>query len=298
MGGRKPRPSVFRSLLAAAAALALSCSLAGAQDTAVAKVNGRVITEDDMKLAEAEIGGDLGTLPDGTRRRVLLEFLIENQLFADAAESLRLGAGAGQGGGSEYWRRRLLRDLYFDRHVRAAVNEADARRFYETQLGAAKPEEEVRARHILVESQEKARDLYEKIAHGSDFAALARHYSKDPGSKDQGGDLGFFTRGQMVPQFEEAAFKLKRGEVSQPFETQFGWHLVRVDERRRRPTPAFETVRAQMMAAMIHQRAQQVAADLRGKAQIEYIDPQIGRSMQGERPPAPRSGERVGAGRR
>jgi peptidyl-prolyl cis-trans isomerase C len=91
----------------------------------------------------------------------------------------------------------------------------------------------------------------------------------------------------MVPQFEEAAFKLKRGEVSEPFETQFGWHLVRVDERRRRPTPAFETVRAQMMAAMIHQKAQQIAADLRGKAQIEYIDAQIKRSMQGERPPAP-----------
>jgi len=287
MGGTKPRSSGLLSALAAAAALALCCSLAGAGETAVAKVNGRLITEDDMKLAEAEIGGDLGTLPEGTRRRVLLEFLIENQLFADAAESQKLGAGAAQSEGSQYWRRRQLRDLYFDRHVRAAVNEADARRFYETQVGAAKPEEEVRARHILVESRELARDLYEKIAHGSDFAALARHYSKDPGSKDQGGELGFFSRGQMVPQFEEAAFKLEKGEVSEPFETQFGWHLVRVDERRRRPTPAFEAVKDQMVAAMIHQKAQQVAADLRGKAQIEYIDPQIRRSMQGERPPGP-----------
>ncbi len=253
----------------------------------MAKVNGRVITEGDMKLADAEIGSDLGTLPDATRRRVLLEFLIENQLFADAAEGRRLTAGAGYDERMQYWRRRSLRDLYFDRSVRAAVNDADARRFYETQIGAVKPEEEVRARHILVESEEKARDLFEKIAHGSDFATLARQYSKDPGSKDQGGELGFFGRGQMVPQFEDVAFKLKRGEVSEPFETHLGWHLVRVDERRQRLAPAFEAVKDRVMAAMIHQKAQQIAADLRGKAQIEYIDPEIRRSMSAERPGAP-----------
>jgi peptidyl-prolyl cis-trans isomerase C len=280
----EPRVSFIRPLLAGAVALALaSCFAAGAQEAAVAKVNGRLITESDMKLAEAEIGGDLGTLPDSTRRRVLVEFLIENQLFADAAESQKLGSGASHDQRTQYARRNALRDLYFDKNVRAAVNERDARKFYETELGAAKPEEEVRARHILVESREKARDLFEKIAHGSDFAALARQYSMDPGSKDQGGELGFFGRGQMVPQFEEAAFKLKRGEVGEPFQTQFGWHLVRVDERRRRPAPAFESVKDRVLAAMIHQKAQQIAADLRRKAEIEYIDPQIRRSMQGDR---------------
>ena len=280
--------SISYRLLAAAVALAVLGSLtAGAQEAPVAKVNGRIITEGDMKLAEAEIGSDLGTLPDATRRRVLLEFLIENQLFADAAESQRLGAGAGYDERMQYWRRRSLRDLYFDKSVRDAVNDADAKKFYETQAGAVKSEEEVRARHILVESQEKARELFEKIAHGADFAGLAKQHSKDPGSKDQGGELGFFARGQMVPQFEEAAFRLKRGEVSEPFETQFGWHLVRVDERRQRPAQAFEAVKDRVVAAMIHQKAQQIVIDLRGKAQIEYIDPEIRRSMQGERPAAP-----------
>jgi peptidyl-prolyl cis-trans isomerase C len=80
---------------------------------------------------------------------------------------------------------------------------------------------------------------------------------------------------------------LKTGEVSEPFQTQFGWHLVRVDERRRRPTPAFEAVKDRVVAAMIHQKAQQIASDLRGRAQIEYIDPEIRRSMLGERPGAP-----------
>jgi len=242
-----------------------------------------------MRLADAEIGTDLGTLPEAIRRRVLLEFLIENELFAKAAEKQKLvsNSAAGSDGATPYWRRRSLSDLYFDRSVRAAVNEADARKFYETQMGASKADEEVRASHILVESEEKARDLFEKIAHGSDFATLARHYSKDPGSKDQGGELGFFSRGQMMPQFEEAAFKLKRGEVSEPFETQLGWHLVRVDDRRRRPAPAFEAVKDRVVAAMIHQKAQQIATDLRGKAQIEYIDPEIRQSMQAERQWAP-----------
>src|ERR1700704_5199445 len=259
---------------------------AGAQEGVIAKVNGKAITDMDMKLAEAEIGNDLGSLPEATKRRVLLEFLIENQLFADAAEGQKLGAGQGFDDRMQYWRRRALRDAYFDRSVREAISDADARKFYDSQAGTVKPEEEVRARHILVDNRDKAREIYEKIAHGSDFAQLAKENSKDPGSKDQGGELGFFIRGQMVPQFEEAAFKLKKGEVSEPFESQFGWHIVRVDDRRQRSAPAFEAVKDRVMASMIHQKAQQIATDLRGKAQIEYIDPEIKRAMESERPGA------------
>ena len=278
-------------LLAAAAAVLALALLAGpsveAQDTVVAKVNGKTITESDMKLAETEIGNDLGTLPEGTKRRVLAEFLIENQLFADAAESQKLGSGAAFEERLQYWRRRALRDAYFDKTVKDSVNDADAKKFFDSQVGGAKPEEEVSARHILVDSKDKARDLYEKIAHGSDFAKLAKEHSKDPGSKDQGGALGYFKRGQMVPQFEETAFKLKSGEVSEPFETQFGWHIIKVDDRRQRAAPAFEAVKDRVRAHMIHQKAQQVAADLRGKAQIEYVDPEIKKSVETERPGAP-----------
>jgi len=275
-----------RLLVAAAAVLAtgLLGLPAGAQDPVIAKVNGKTITENDMKLAETEIGNDLGTLPEGTRRRVLVEFLIENQLFADAAESQKLGSGAAFEERLQYWRRRALRDVYFDKTVKDSVNDAEAKKFFDSQVGAAKPEEEVSARHILVESKDQARDLYEKIAHGSDFDKLAKEHSKDPGSKDQGGSLGYFKRGQMVPQFEEAAFKLKKGEVSEPFESQFGWHIIKVDERRAQQAPAFDAIKDRVRAAIIHQKAQQVAADLRGKAQIEYVDPEIKKSVDGERP--------------
>ncbi len=263
-----------------------SCSAvltANAQDKVIAKVNGKTITEADMRLAEAEIGSDLGSLPPATRRRVLVEFLIENQLFADAAEGQKLASGAAFNERMQYWRRRALRDSYFETTVKGTISDADARKFYDAQVGGKASEEEVRARHILVESKEKAREVFEKLAHGSDFAALAKEYSKDPGSKDQGGELGFFARGQMVPQFEEAAFKLQKGEVSEPFQSQFGWHIIRVDERRQRAAPPFEAVKERLVAAMIHKKAQQIAGDLRGKAQIEYIDPEIKSSVESER---------------
>jgi len=258
-----------------------------AQDGVVAKVDGKTITEADMRLAETEIGSDLGSLPDGTKRRVLLEFLIENQLFADAAEKQKLSAGSSFDERMQYWRRRSLRDVYFDRSVKETISDAETKRYYDQQVGALKPEDEVRARHILVENKDKARELFEKILHGGDFAALAREHSKDPGSKDQGGELGFFSRGQMVPQFEEAAFKLKPGEVGEPFETQFGWHIVKVDERRQRSAPAFEDVKDRVRASMIHKKAQQIAGELRGKAQIEYIDPDIRKSVESDRMPSP-----------
>lgn len=277
------RLSVATAVIAAAVFAACASTSAGAQERVVAKVNGKTITDVDMKLAEAEIGNDLGSLPEATKRRVLIEFLIENQLFADAAEGEKLGSDPAFNERLQYWRRRALRDVYFDKSVRNSIKDADVKQHYAGQVGTMKPEEEIRARHILVESREKARDVFEKIAHGTDFAQLAKEHSKDPGSKDQGGELGFFGRGQMVPQFEEVAFKLKQGEISQPFESQFGWHIVRVDERRQRPVPPFETVKERVVAHMIHRKAQQIAADLREKAQIEYIDPEIKSTMETER---------------
>jgi peptidyl-prolyl cis-trans isomerase C len=254
-----------------------------AQDRAIATVNGKPITETDMTLAEAEIGSDLGSLPLTTKRRVLVEFLIENQLFADAAERQQLGSGAAFNERMPYWRRRALRDAYFDTTVRNSVNDAEARRHYESEMAGSKSEEEVRARHILVASKAKAREAFEKLAHGSDFARLAKQYSTDGDSKDRGGDLGFLARGQMVPQMEEVVFNLKRGEVSEPFQSQLGWHVARVEERRHRPAQSFDAVKERVVAALIHKKAQQIAGDLRGKAQIEYIDPEIRRSVESER---------------
>jgi peptidyl-prolyl cis-trans isomerase C len=254
----------------------------GAQEPVVARVNGKEITEADMRLAEAEIGNDLGTLPPETRRRVLVEYLIENQLFAEAAEGAQLGSGAQFDERMQYWRRRALRDAFFDRSVKGAVNAADARKIYDEQIANAKPEEEIRARHILVENKDKATEISEKIAHGEDFARMAKVHSLDQGSKEEGGDLGYFRAGQMVPEFEAAAFKLQKGEVSTPIETKFGWHLIKIEDRRARGAPPFEAIKDRLIASMVHRKAQEVAAGLREKAKLEYVDAEIRKQVESD----------------
>ncbi len=247
---------------------------------AVASVNGIAITEADLKLAEDEIGRDLGNLPDSTKRRVLVEFLIENNLFAKAAESAKLSQGADFDKRMSYWRNRALRDAYFDKEINTSVGEEAAKAYYDDQIKALKPKEEVEARHILVDTEDKAKELKKKIDEGADFATLAKENSIDPGTKDDGGMLGYFSTGQMVPDFEQAAFALKKGEVSAPVKSQFGWHLIKVEDRRQKPPPTFDEVKDRILSSMVHQRAQAAAAKLREDAKIEYIDEAIKKEVE------------------
>jgi peptidyl-prolyl cis-trans isomerase C len=253
---------------------------APAASKVVATVNGLAVTEADMKLAEDEIGRDLGNLPDQTKRRVLVEFLIENNLFAKAAETANLASGNDFDDRMKYWRNRALRDAYFDKEINGAISEAAAKTFYDDQIKGLKPKEEVQARHILVETEEKAKELKQKLADGGDFAALAKEHSKDPGTKDDGGMLGFFSAGQMVPDFEQAAFALKKGEISAPVKSQFGWHIIKLEDRRQKPPPTFDEVKDRILSSMMHKRAQSVAAKLREDAKIEYLDEGIKKEVE------------------
>jgi peptidyl-prolyl cis-trans isomerase C len=253
-----------------------------AEDKVMAKVNGLEITESDLALAAAEVGSDLGNLPDATKRRVLVEYLIETNLFATAAEADKLASGPDFDKRLAYWRKRALRDSYFDKAVRSGVGEESARALYENQVKGLPPEEEVQARHILVDGEDKAKEISDKLVSGGDFAALAKENSTDPGSKDDGGMLGYFGRGQMVPSFEEAAFALQKGEISKPVQSQFGWHIIKVEDRRQKPPPAFEDVKDRIIGSMIQSKAQSVANDLRSKAEIEYVDESIKKEVAAE----------------
>lgn len=274
---------VWTSVVAAAvavAALEFNAATGFAQDKTVATVNGKPLTETDIKLAEAEIGNDLGNLPEAQKRRALVEYLIENQLFADAAEGNKLGMGGDYDQRMQYWRRRALRDIYFDKSVKTSVGEGAAKSIYDEQVKMLKPEDEIQARHVLVETEDKAKEIAGKVASGGDFAALAKEFSKDPGTKEDGGLLPFFAKGQMVPQFEEAAFKLQKGEISPPVQSQYGWHLIKVEERRPRQPPSFEQVKERILNSMIYRQAQTVATELRGKAQVEYVDEEIKKQVE------------------
>lgn len=273
---------IFAAVAAATASFGVAPGSALADDKTVATVDGIAITEGDLKLAEDEIGRDLGSLPDGTRRRVLVEFLVENHLFARAAEAEKLGEGPAFESRLKYWRNRALRDAYFDSKINGAIGEAAAKAFYDDQIKAIKPKEEVQARHILVDTEDLAKELKKKVEDGGDFAALAKEHSKDPGTKDDGGMLGYFSAGQMVPQFEQAAFALQKGQISPPVKSQFGWHIIKLEDRRMKPPPSFDEVKDRILTSMIHQRAQAAAAELRGKAKVEYIDPEIKKEAEAQ----------------
>jgi peptidyl-prolyl cis-trans isomerase C len=265
-----------------AAALLQTATAAFAEDKPVATVNGRAITEADLAFADSEIGSDFGSLPAETKRRYLVEFLIETNLFAEAAETDKLASGENFDKRVAYMRQRAARQAYFDAKVRGGVSESAAKGFYDDQVKMLKTEEEVQARHILLGSEEQAKDIAEKISKGGDFAALAKENSVDAGSKETGGMLGFFGKGQMVPQFEQAAFALEKGQISKPVQSQFGWHIIKVEDKRQKPPPSFEQVKDQILGSLMKSQAQTVLAGLRKSAKVEYLDDAMKKQVEEE----------------
>jgi len=251
-----------------------------AGDKVVVTVDGKPITEADLKLAEGEVGGELAQLPGDVKRRALAEYLIDNQLFANAAEAAKLGDTPEFKKYVAYLRERALREQYFEKNLKASVTEDEAKKIYNARIAEMKPENEFSARHILVDSEEKAKELRAKIAGGEDFAKVATENSTDTGSKKDGGFLGYFGMGQMVPEFEAAVVKLQKGEVSEPVKTQFGWHIIKLEDRRQKQPPSFEQVKDTIMNSLAVRKAQEKSAELRGKAKVEYVDEGIKKQIE------------------
>lgn len=279
MSPKLPRALTLACFLATAAVLPVP---AQAEDKVVATVNGKNITESDMTFADQEVGMELGSVAPELKRRYLLEYLIETELMAAAAEADKLTSGPEFEKRLAYMRQRAAREAYFEKAVRGNIDDGAARVFYDEQVKLMQPEEEVQARHILVASEDEAKALAAKVASGADFATLAKEASTDAGSKADGGNLGYFSKGQMVPQFEQAAFALKKGEVSKPVQSQFGWHVIKLEDRRAKPPPPFEQVKGQLLASLIKQQAQEKLSALRGSAAIEYIDEGIKRQVEAD----------------
>jgi peptidyl-prolyl cis-trans isomerase C len=262
-------------LIAAFAGFAPLSALA--DDVVVARVNGVEIKQSDLNFAASEVGARLANLPEADRKRVLLQFLIENELMAGAGQSGNLDKDASFEARAKYHQRRALRDAFFDAKITDAVAEADAKKIYDEKISQVKPEQEIHARHILVATEDEAKEVVERLKKGEDFATLAKEKSKDANA--EGGDLGFFSRGQMLKPFEDAAFALEVGQISDPVQTQFGWHIIKVEEKRDQPLPTFDQVKAAIVAQLVQQKAQQVITGLRDSAKIEVVDPELKKAM-------------------
>jgi peptidyl-prolyl cis-trans isomerase C len=270
----------MRSALGAAGvlgALALVVSSALAQtapapDKVVATVNGAPIKESDLTIAEQDIGGQLQSVPEASRRDYLIRFMADLKLGAQAAEEAKLQDAPDFAQRVEYFREKiLLDDLMLKEGTKADTPEA-RKKLYDDTVTKLPPETELHARHILVADEETAKQVAERAKKGEDFLALSKEFSKDPGSAADGGDLGWFTKDKMVKEFSDAAFKLEPGQISDPVKSQFGWHIIKVEEKRAKPAPQFAEVQDQI-GNYLTQRAQQaMLMSLRDKAKIVQAD--------------------------
>ncbi len=266
---------MFKRLMGAVAIAAMTALPVAAQDNPVlATVNGKEITAADVAFAVSTLGDVLERVPAEQRPQMVLSLMVDMKLLADAAEKAGYDQDPVVDQRMDYYRSQTLRDLYMEKVISEKVTEEAVKARYDEEAAKVGPQKEVSASHILVEDEATAKDLIKQINEGADFAKLAEENSKDPGSAARGGSLGFFGQGQMVPAFEEAAFALGDGEMTQePVQSRFGYHIIKVDESREKPVPTFEQVGDQIRQLMIREAFVDEVAKLKETAEIEMKTP-------------------------
>ncbi|MGX9426707.1 MULTISPECIES: peptidylprolyl isomerase [Bradyrhizobium] len=237
----------------------------------LAKVNGQEIRQSDVAIAEEELGPSLQQMDPATRKDNLLAFLIDMKIVAKAAEDKKVDNTDEFKKRLAFTRNRLLMDSLLASEGKAATTDDAMKKVYEEASKQITGEQEVHARHILVETEDEAKAIKAELAKGADFAELAKKKSKDPGASD-GGDLGFFTKEQMVPEFSAVAFSLEPGKISDPVKSQFGWHIIKVEEKRNRTAPPFDQVKSQIETYVTRKAQADYVAKLREAAKIERAD--------------------------
>jgi peptidyl-prolyl cis-trans isomerase C len=264
-------------LLALLAGVSMFACLTGspamAQDNkVVAKIDGIEITEQEIALAGEDLGERIAQVPAAQRREYLLGYLSDLKIGARAAERAKIAELPEFTLRMNYFRQKVLMDEFISRQSKAAASTEAARKLYDDTMKTMKPEEEVRARHILVEKEDEAKAALARVRKGEDFAKVAAELSRDPGSGKDGGDLGYFTQDRMVPQFGAVAFQLKAGDVSEPVQTQFGWHVIKVEDKRSKPLPKFEDVKGEIETYLVRKAQQDIVMGLRGDLKLERLD--------------------------
>jgi peptidyl-prolyl cis-trans isomerase C len=267
------RQSFASAALTGCLALALLAGPGRAEDAnpVMAKVNGAEIRKSDVALAQEELGPSLAQMDPAAREENVLSFLIDMKIVSKAAEDKKVQDSEEFKKRMAFARNRLLMDSLLASEGKAASTDDAMKKVYEEASKQISGEQEVHARHILVETEDEAKAIEEELKKGADFAELAKKKSKDPGSSD-GGDLGFFTKDQMVPEFANVAFTLEPGKISDPVKSQFGWHVIKVEEKRNRKAPDFEQVRSQVETYVTRKAQADYVGKLREAAKIERMD--------------------------
>lgn len=260
-------------LLACAALLAAQLpAFAADEDKVIAKVGNMEIRQSELDLAMNNLDPQLAQLPDEQKKIAALSGAIDVKLLASSAASEGLDKTAQFKQRMKFIGDRELHNAYFKAHVVDAVTDAEVKARYDKEIADLPKQEEIRARHILVKTEEEAKQVIADLAAGKDFVELAKAKSTDP-NKSEGGDLGFFGRGRMVPEFEDAAFALAPGSYSKtPVKTQFGFHVIKVEEKRDVPPPSFEEVAQQVRQLVMRDKYLELITKAKASTKIDIQD--------------------------
>ena len=249
--------------------------VAAQENQVAATVDGEEITAADVAVAVSTLAPALEQVPAAQRPQVVLDLLIDMAVLSKAAEAADLDEDPLYEQRLDFYRGQILRDLYMEKVIGEQVTDEAVRARFDEEIGKVEPQKEVSARHILVEDEAKAQELIEELKGGADFAELAEANSTDPGSAARGGDLGFFGPGQMVPEFEQAAMALEPGSFTEaPVQSQFGYHIIKVDDVRESPLPTFDEVKDRIRQLMTREAFVEELDNLKENAAIEKLTPQ------------------------
>ncbi|MCC0031049.1 MAG: peptidylprolyl isomerase [Brucellaceae bacterium] len=257
-------------------------------DTVVATVAGQTVTEGDLKLALEDLNQQFQRMPEEQQRAAALSAIIEIKLVAAKAEQDGLAEDPAFKRRIAFLRDRALHEEFVKTQIADVITDEEVRARYDKEVAATPPQNEVRARHILVKTEDEAKAIIKELNDGADFAKLADEKSQDKGGS--GGDLGYFGPGQMVPEFEKAAFALDVGAITQePVQSQFGYHIIKVEDKRLQQPPPYEEVKDQMRSVVMRERYVELASKIRSDAEVDVQDPALKALIEGN--PAAQGGE-------
>jgi peptidyl-prolyl cis-trans isomerase C len=247
----------------------------------VATVNGQSITEADLVMAEGELSKQFAQLPPEQRRAAALSAAIEIKVLAAKAVADGLDKDPEFQRRAAFLQQRALHGEMVEKEVVDKVTDQDVRARYDKEIAAQPAVNEVHARHILVKTKEEAEAIIKQLEGGADFQKLANEHTTDPSGKTNGGDLGYFGPGQMVPEFEKAAMALEPGSYTkEPVQTQFGWHVIKVEDKRPQQPPPFEQVEEQARSAVIRDKYFALVKEARAAAKVEIPDEKLKKAVE------------------
>lgn len=273
MGQNRVVPALTSPAQAEATAPAAAPAAAPSADNPkIAEVAGQTILKNDVTQLYDIIKQRAGTNapPLDQVFWMLTDQIIASRLIIKEAQAQKLENSPEVINALKMAQEQIVQEAYVKKLFEGLDNEAALRAAYDKAAEAYKGQEEVHARHILVDSEEAAKAIIDKLNHGGDFAALAKEQSKDPGSKENGGDLGFFAKDAMVPEFAQAAFALQKGQTTAtPVKTAFGWHVIRVEDRRPATPPTFEQMKPQLLSQVQQEKLVATINGLRAAANVQ-----------------------------